>query len=129
MMLELVATAQGDGNNLTVVMENFKSNDGQVMVGLYDAQGKWLKDNFKGEMATIENQKAICVFKNVPVGEYAVSIIHDENANNKLDIGHFGIPKEPYASSMGAKGSFGPPKWEDAKFTIDGSDKEITLKF
>lgn len=130
MLLELVAFAQNDsGNSLTVVMENFKSNDGKVMVGLYASSDKWLKDTYMGEITSIDNKVSTCTFKNVPDGVYAVSIIHDENSNDKLDLGYFGIPKEPYASSMGAKGSFGPPKWTDAKFSIEGSDKEITIKF
>ncbi len=130
MLLELVAFAQGDaGKSITVVIENFKSNDGKVQVGLYASSDKWLKDTYMGEITTIDNKSATCTFKNVPQGVYAVSIFHDENNNDKLDTGYFGIPSEPYASSMGAKGMFGPPKWNDAKFTVEGSDKEITIKF
>ena len=129
-LLELAAFAQSDtGNSITVVMENFQSNQGSVMVGLYATSDEWLKKTYMGEITQIDNKTSKCVFENVPNGTYAVSIIHDENSNGKLDLGYFGIPKEPYASSMGAKGFMGPPKWMDAKFTIEGSDKELAIKF
>ncbi len=128
MMLALVAYGQSE-NSLTVVMENFKSDQGKVRIGLYADSNSWLKKPLMGAVTEINNKAAVCTFRNIPAGVYAVSIIHDENSNEKLDIGYFGIPKEPYASSMGAKASFGPPKWEDAKFTMDGSDKEIVIKF
>lgn len=67
------------------------------------------------------------VFENLPSGEYAISLYHDENENNKLDTGWFGIPNEGYGCSNNAKGMMGPPKYEDAKFQLT-SNKEMTIK-
>ena len=39
-----------------------------------------------------------------------------------------GIPKEDIACSNNAKGFMGPPKYEDAKFTIT-KDLKIEIKF
>ena len=36
-------------------------------------------------LATIKDKKAKWVFKNIPFGEYAVKVYHDENKNNKLE--------------------------------------------
>ena len=63
-------------------------------------------------------------FEKVPYGVYAISVWHDVNANGKLETGLFGIPKEPLGVSRDAKGSFGPPKFDDAKFEL----KEEKLK-
>ncbi|MDR1437149.1 MAG: DUF2141 domain-containing protein, partial [Candidatus Symbiothrix sp.] len=57
---------------------------------------------------------------------YAVSIFHDENDNGKLDTGVFGIPKERTGNSNNARGSYGPPKFDDCKFTVSG-DTEIYI--
>lgn len=46
--------------------------------------------------------------ENAPYGEYALSAIHDNNLNGKLDTGFMRIPKKPYGSSNNAKASFGP---------------------
>lgn len=127
-LIEMIAIAQPTGADLTVVMTGFESEKGQVMIGLYDSSSGWLKRTYKGELSQITNKEATVVFSDIPAGTYAVSIIHDENGNGKLDTGYFGIPSEPYASSMGAVGRFGPPKWEDAKFTLDGNEREIKIK-
>ena len=70
------------------------------------------------ETSEIKDLKATVTFKNIPAGEYAVSIYHDENNSGKLETGIFGIPKEDIACSNNAKGKMGPPKYIDAKFTI-----------
>ena len=51
-------------------------------------------------------------------GTYAFVILHDENKNGKTDTNRIGMPKEGIAVSNNAKGSFGPPAYEDAKFKI-----------
>jgi uncharacterized protein (DUF2141 family) len=38
-------------------------------------------------------------------GEYAISLYHDVNGNNKLDTGLYGIPVEGYGFSNHAKGA------------------------
>ena len=59
-------------------------------------------------------------------GEYGVRVMHDENDNNELDANFVGMPTEPWGFSNDAVGSFGPPKWQDVKFTVSG-DTSITI--
>ncbi len=73
------------------------------------------------------DKKAIVTFKNIPKGEYAVSFVHDENDNKKMDTNFFGIPKEDYGCSNNARGFMGPPKYEDAKFQLI-ENKTIDIK-
>lgn len=40
-----------------------------------------------------------------------------------------GIPKEPHATSNNATGSFGPPKFEDAKFKLEKKETVITIQY
>lgn len=56
----------------------------------------------------------------LPPGDYAISAIHDENDNKKLDKSFIGMPTEGVAFSNNAKISFGPPKFEKARFHIEG---------
>ena len=59
---------------------------------------------------------------------YAIGIFIDTNYNNKMDKNLFGVPKEQFGFSNNAKGSFGPPSFEDASFTISNDMKlEINL--
>ena len=49
---------------------------------------------------------------------------HDENSNGKLDRNFVGMPKEGVGASNDAKGSFGPPKFADARFSYKGGPQE-----
>jgi uncharacterized protein (DUF2141 family) len=60
-------------------------------------------------------------------GQYAVSAIHDENDNQKLDKSFVGLPTEGVAFSNNARISFGPPKYDHARFTVSGASQQ-TMK-
>ena len=67
-------------------------------------------------------------FYGLKPGRYAAQLFYDENGNGKVDRALFGIPKEGVGFSNDAKIRFGPPKWEDAAFSYDGSDRTIGVK-
>jgi uncharacterized protein (DUF2141 family) len=64
-------------------------------------------------------------FKDVPPGKYAASAFHDVNGNEKLDTNFVGMPVEPYGFSRDARGTFGPPSFEDAMIKIDDTVKTV----
>tara|TARA_R110002126_G_scaffold277560_5_gene423607 strand:- start:1422 stop:1841 length:420 start_codon:yes stop_codon:yes gene_type:complete len=119
--------AQEETFNLTVNISGLSSNKGTLMVGIYNKKENFLNKQFKGDLAKIENKKSVVVFKNLPKGEYAVSFIHDENDNKKMDTNFIGIPKEDYGCSNNATGFMGPPKYDDAKFQLS-ENKVIEIK-
>ncbi|WP_296386440.1 DUF2141 domain-containing protein [Winogradskyella sp.] len=112
--------------NITITVEETDSNDGKMLLALYNSETNFLETSYKGTKSDIVNNMCTITFKNVPEGTYAVSIFHDENNNEKLDTNFFGIPKEDYGCSNNAKGFMGPPKWEDAKFQLK-ANKKITI--
>lgn len=116
-----------DTYKITVEITNIKSNDGKIFAGLYNSEKTFLKKRFRSNIVKIENNKATLVFKDVPAGEYAISLFQDENNNKKMDTKIFGIPKEPYAFSNNAKGFMGPPSFKDSKFNIT-KNTNLTIK-
>lgn len=122
--ISAMATAQVA---IKVDIVGLKNNKGQVLIGLYNSENHFLKKVYKGNVALIKNAKATFTFENLPAGEYAISVFHDENSNGKLDTNFMGIPKEAYAASNDAKGFMGPPKYKDAKFQAT-QNKHVVLK-
>jgi len=59
---------------------------------------------------------------------WAVSAHHDENGNDKLDKNAFGIPIESYGFSNNPKRGFGPPKFDEVSFSIDGDESKTTKR-
>ena len=123
----LSTNAQEKIFDLTINISGLNSNKGTLLVAVYDQKEAFLKKQFIGNTVKIKNKKSIITFKNLPKGEYAVSFLHDENDNKKMDTNFFGVPKEDYGCSNNAKGFMGPPKYEDAKFQLT-ANKTVEIK-
>jgi uncharacterized protein (DUF2141 family) len=69
-------------------------------------------------------------FEGVRPGTYAIAVVHDENGNNKMDLAVF-VPKEGFAFSRNPAISFGPPKFESAKFQVTdaGASQSMKMKY
>lgn len=122
----LVMQAQG---TVAVSITNFESNDGKALIALYNQESTFLNKTFKGITSEIENNAVTVSFKDVPNGTYAISMFHDADNDGKMKMTMGMIPAEDYGCSNNAKGFFGPPKWEDAKFeVVDGEVKRIEIQ-
>lgn len=106
------------GQDIIVNVKNLKNDNGKVFIALYDSKTNFFKKRMHSKMVQPEHKACQVIFKNIPKGVYAVSLYHDENDNKKMDKNSYGAPKEAYGCSNNAKGFFGPPKWEDAKFEV-----------
>ncbi len=115
---------------IEVTITNIKEVKGSIRVGLSNDAEKFPDAPMKGKVEKITNKTMKVTFENVPAGTYAVSIIHDENENEKLDTGFMGIPKEGFGFSNDAMGMFGPPKFKEASFATPATKVvSITLKY
>lgn len=77
--------------------------------------------------AAIDTNRALCEFKNVASGTYAVIVFHDENKNGKLDKNFVGMPKEGYAASNNERHAFSAPRFKEASFVLN-ADSPTTIK-
>lgn len=112
--------------SLTVEITGIKEDGGTIYLAIYNNKKDFLKKGIGGNVV-VKNKKASYTFKNLKKGEYAVSLFHDENDNDKIDKSFIGIPKEPYGFSNDAKGFMGPPSFEDTKIKLD-QNKNIKIK-
>ena len=116
--------------NLTVEVTNIKNKHGKIAIGLYNKDDNTfanLEKYYKAIFIEIDSKRVIYTFKNIPNGTYAVSIMHDENENNKLDKNILGIPKEGYGFSNNVKPAFRSANFKEAKFELLGN-KTINIK-
>lgn len=117
--------------SLEVTVKNIKGTKGTIRVGLFDKEENFLKTAVKGKVVNASGTEVKVIFEDLPPGEYAVSVIHDENGNEKLDTKAMGIPKEGFAFGNNAMGAFGPPKFDQAKIKLEGNPVQqiITMKY
>ena len=126
----VLAQDAGVGGAITVKV-TVRSNQGKVACTLFKGPEGFPSDptrSLQQRWCAIDGTLATCKFDPIPAGSYAIACFHDENGNGLLDKGMFGIPKEGVVVSNNAKGSFGPPKYEDAKFSFPGTPTELSLQ-
>ena len=115
-------------NSVEVSLRDFKNDKGNVRVGLYNEPKSFLDKTYKSIRTKISNKEATVTFEDLPDGVYAISCYHDEDNNGELNMFMGMIPSEPYGTSNNARGFFGPPKWEDAKFELkDGELRKLDI--
>lgn len=112
---------------LEVTIKNVKEAKGNVRVGLFKDDKTFLKEAWMGKVVKAESGELKVVFEGVPSGTYAVSIIHDANENGELDSNFFGIPNEGFGFSNDAMGTFGPPGFDKASFTLGADKKNVSI--
>jgi uncharacterized protein (DUF2141 family) len=66
-------------------------------------------------------------FDGVPPGTYAAALMHDENANDKLDMAIM-IPKEGFGFSRNPAVVTGPPKFKSAAFAVAAGSNSQSVK-
>jgi uncharacterized protein (DUF2141 family) len=116
--------------NLKVVVINMRNGQGQVGFFLYKSSDGFPNHFNKSIMSAYVKTNAASTeytFLNVPMGTYAVCVFHDENNDKTINSNFIGMPKEGIGVSNNAKGHFGPPKYDDAKFILDKQDQTITI--
>ena len=118
-------------SSLEIHVDNIKSKKGSIRFGLFTSEADYLKNPVEKRIIKSTGKDVTVVFENLQPGDYALSVIHDENDNGELDSNAFGIPKEGFGFGNNALGSFGPPSFEKAKIKIADQDvkQDIKLKY
>jgi uncharacterized protein (DUF2141 family) len=125
----LFALTAGQSSNgvLHVAVDNVRDHTGHVHVDLC-TQAQFLKDcPISGDAAAHVGLTTVTLAGLKP-GRYAAQVFYDQNNNGKVDRAMFGVPKEGVGFSNDARIKLAPPKWEEAVFDYDGTERTIRLK-
>jgi outer membrane protein len=106
-----------DAAEIAVRLDN-PPTEGTLVFLLFDSANAFgdLRDPLKTLRFRSDNRDAYRI-TDVPAGEYALVVYHDENGNERLDKNFIGIPKEP----MGFSNDYvpkGPPTYDRARFLL-----------
>ena len=112
--------------DLTLTIDGARSSKGVVAICLW-SDGQHFPDCGKSRTAERRTVAAAAlgkpiVFKGLKSGTFAISALHDENDNGKLDTNLIGIPKEGIAVSNDAMPKFSAPRFADTSFDLRAND-------
>ena len=133
MLVSMPLMAQAGTATLTIRVTGARNNKGQIALALFPSEAGFPADSSKAvrlQRTAIDAQtlSAQFVLERVPYGVYAVAVFHDENMNGKLDKNFVGAPKEGYGASNNPRKRMGPPRFDEAKFSLSQPDELIEIK-
>lgn len=117
---------------LDLLIAHLGEGEGPVRVSI-ETEGSWFVDDAEPFRTftlprTPEGEVALHV-DDLPPGDYAIRVFHDEDGDNKLNRRFYGPPKEPYGFSGEKTDRMMPKSFDYAKFHFDKPMKmTITLR-
>jgi uncharacterized protein (DUF2141 family) len=114
----------------TLVLEipNLRSTRGQIAILLFQKADGFPKVTDKAVGKWKFPASTTIVLPNITPGKYALTVLHDENKNARMDVNAVGIPQEGYGFSNNPKSKFGAPSFEEAAFTFNGSAATLSIR-
>jgi len=114
-----------DSYSLTINVTNLRNSEGMLQFTLYNNNGSIPDDDFKKYYKLLKkeivNGKSSVTFKNLPRGQYAVNILHDENNDGKIKKGLL-LPIEGIGfSNFTSIGLLNRPTFSKASFNLEGN--------
>lgn len=119
---------QPDPASIAVRVEGISNSSGSIAVLLFRSADGFPSDHRRAFRQVVMPAMAgsmVIDLGQVPEGRFAVSVMHDENNNLKLDANWMGIPREGYGFSGNRRSMLGPPAFADAGFDVQG--RSLTL--
>ncbi|WHU01486.1 DUF2141 domain-containing protein [Sphingomonas sp. NIBR02145] len=120
------------GGPLEIEMTGLRSAKGVVRLCLVQDPGDFpdCRDGRGALKRTLPAANPRIRLEGLPVGDYAIAVIHDANGNSKLDT-MLGIPREGFGFSRNPAIRFGPPRYKDARFTLgaDAQRQQVRIRY
>ena len=115
---------------LSVEVEGLRSADGRLLLCLTrdsTAFPDCSADPHAIRSTTDAGEAGKLSFANLASGNYALSVIHDENGNGRLDT-LLAIPREGFGFSRNPRIRFGPPRFAEARFALAAGDNRQAVR-
>jgi len=122
--------AENAEGSISVIVKNLRSDEGTTQLLLFNSDKGFpsvSKEAIRDGHAKIKKGKSFFVWKKIPYGTYAISVLHDENNNEKLDTNFMGIPREGLGASQGIKSMLRKPEYEESSFNLSTDDLLIEV--
>ena len=107
-------------NKISLKIGKIEILEGSIMIAGFDNKSDFKsKDNpIFTESIKVTDSILIITIPDVPNGQYAIAIYHDQNSDNELNTSKLGIPNEGFGFSNDLNSIFRKPKFEDFKFEL-----------
>ncbi len=114
---------------LTVIARGAVPAKGQVVASLFTNPRDFLRQPAMRLAAPVTaTGDAVVVFEGLMPGDYALSVIHDEDSNGRLNRNFLGIPTERFGFSNNIRPRMRRPDWTEAAITVEDPGGEVIIE-
>ena len=128
------ADANSDtGAEVVIDLKNVRSDLGQIAFAVFpeDSREDFPRVNEKAVLTKLVDAKKgeseISLGKLKP-GKYAISFLHDENRDGKMNFNFVGMPKEGFGFSRDPRIMFGPPDFSKCVIEVGETEARVSMK-
>lgn len=130
------ATAPPAAWTITVKLQGVQpKRKGRINCALFSAQApgsaRAFPMNPRGAVGSVDVRVGgathACTFTVPGPGAYAVSVMHDENGNGRVDTSMLGFPKEGWATSNNVKPTFRAPTFAESRVQVRQATTTIAV--
>jgi uncharacterized protein (DUF2141 family) len=122
--------------DLTIAVTQLRSQKGQVCAKLYSDRRSFPNGDDKSfPMQCVSLAEApgtetpvTVTFKDLPLGNYAVSLFHDENGDRTINRTGIGLPLEGFGFSRNPVIRAAPPKYGEVVVLVAGQSTKIQIQ-
>ncbi len=127
---ETANNISANDDNVKVVIEGVRSEKGKIVLAVFkDQEGFKTRTPVKRIVLKKSELGGNKITLSLDKGIYAISVLDDENNNNKMDYNFFGMPKEGFGFSDYYHKGLSKPHFDEFKFEIvDGLVKRIDIR-
>ena len=123
-----ISTVFGQSANIELTAQNFQGTEGQLIIGLFNKASDFKEkaNPFRAVKLEISDSTVSYTFLDIPTGNYALAVFHDENIDGKANTKSMKIPTEGVGVS-GKMPKMRAPKFDDAVFKLE-NDTSIVIR-
>jgi uncharacterized protein (DUF2141 family) len=112
--------AAGAQNRVSASISNFHNNKGVARACIFSSAAAFEKmEAIKCIALPLNDHRAEVIFDDLPDGNYAIFVFHDQNNNGRMDKNFLGMPREGYGASLNKLPFAAAPKFSDNSFTLE----------
>lgn len=111
----------GQQNTVSVEVSGIRSESGLLRMALYNNKNQFPNDpaeSYYFEKKLMRDGIIKVVLIDIPPGTYAISVLDDEDGNDKMKFNLLRMPKEGYGFSNNIKPGLKHPPYEECTFDV-----------
>jgi len=119
---------------LEVKIIGIRSDKGEILMSLYDDSDQYPRNprqelgNIRVSKKTIKDKTLTHKIEGLKPGDYALSLLDDENKSGDIDLTRLGIPTEGFGFSNNVRPFLSAPAYRRCVFKIKEGTNKIEIK-